>query len=112
MKVKEMNRFIRIITFGFAAAITLSPFGIYVRKSYMGDFQMIRHEMIHWKQQLEMGIIFFYIWYFIEWLVRLFVNWGNAYYSISFERESNSNEKNVNYLKTRKHFAWFQYLHK
>ena len=30
---KDMNLFVRIITFGWAAAITLAPFGIYIQKN-------------------------------------------------------------------------------
>ena len=110
MKIKEMKRFVRIITFGFAAAITLAPFGVYVRKSYMEDTEMITHESIHWKQQMEMGVLFFYLWYLIEWLVRLLTNWENAYDSISFEREAYSNEDDMNYLTIRKHYTWVKYL--
>ena len=52
----------------------------------------------------ELLFIFFYIIYFLEWIVRLFIN-KNAYRSISFEKEAYSNEDNLEYLKTRKHFA-------
>ena len=52
----------------------------------------------------ELLFIFFYIIYFLEWIVRLFIN-TNAYRSISFEKEAYSNENNLEYLKTRKHFS-------
>lgn len=92
------------------AAITLAPFGVYVLEDYMDDEVMINHESIHWKQQMEMLIIFFYFWYLIEWFVRLFTNTKNAYYAISFEHESNANGDNPKYLETRKHYSWLKYM--
>lgn len=113
-KVKKMNWFVLFITFGWAAGITLAPFGIYLKKKYMPPYRnhmgIVKHESIHWKQQLEMLIIFFYFWYLIEWIIRIFTNFGNAYKSISFEREAYANEGNENYLKTRKRFAWLKYI--
>lgn len=144
-KVKKMNGFVKFITGGWALAITLLPFGIYVNKDYwywqehnvIKWNETINHESTHWEQQKEMlvtgifiavilGIIFvllklslwwllalalipflfFYLWYLIEWFFKLFVHGREAYYNISFEREAIDNEKNLEYLKTRRHFAW------
>lgn len=69
----------------------------------------IRHESIHARQMWEMLVIGFYLWYFIEWIVRLFMP-GSAYRNISFEREAYGNQDNVEYLKQRKLFAWIKYL--
>ena len=64
-KIKKMNLFVRILTFGWAAGITLAPFGIYIKEGYENQRGIITHEKIHWQQQLEMLIIFFYLWYVI-----------------------------------------------
>lgn len=56
----------------------------------------------------ELLFVFFYLWYFIEWLVRLFMR-GNAYRHISFEREAYDHMDEPDYLKRRKHFAWMKY---
>ena len=53
----------------------------------------------------------FYLWYIVEYLIRL-LGKGDAYRNISFEQEAYSNEKDMNYLKNRKHFSWFKYLKK
>jgi hypothetical protein len=111
-KVKKMNWFVSLITFGWAAGITLAPFGIYVKEKYLTNTRMINHESIHWKQQMEMLIIFFYLWYFIEWIIKIFTNFGNAYKSLSFEREAYDNDDNLNYLNERKHFAWIKRIFK
>lgn len=38
----------------------------------------VTHEKTHTKQMLEMGVIFFYLWYVIEWFIKLIAN-GNAH---------------------------------
>ena len=53
----------------------------------------------------------FYIIYLIEWTIRLFMK-GNAYMSISFEREAYRHESDFDYLEQRKHYAWVKYLRK
>jgi len=111
-RIKEMGKFVRFITGGWAAGITLAPFGIYIVKRHLENKRMINHESIHWKQQMEMLIIFFYLWYFIEWLIRIPINGKSAYRSLSFEREAYTNDDNLNYLETRKPFSWFKYLTK
>jgi len=83
---------------------------LFVRKNCQVSELMLRHETIHSEQIKEMGVIFFYIWYVLEWLIRLFINGFNAYYMISFEQEAYDNQKNENYLSNRKHYAWFKYL--
>lgn len=72
----------------------------------------INHEEIHERQQKEMLIIPFFVWYALEFIFRLiqYRNWDKAYRNISFEREAYANEYNLDYLPTRKHFAWFNYL--
>ena len=67
---------------------------------------MVNHERIHTRQMLEMGIIFFYLWYLTEWVVRLFLK-GNAYMNLSFEREAYLYESDMDYLKHRRLFAWW-----
>lgn len=74
--------------------------------------RLINHEEIHSKQQKEMLILFFFLWYGLEFLFRLcqYGNWDKAYRNISFEREAYANQYNIAYLSNRKRFAWFKYL--
>lgn len=69
------------------------------------------HESIHTAQMKEMLYIPFYIWYFLEWLIKLLFK-GNAYRNISFEREAYDNQYNLNYLKERKRYNWIKRLFK
>ena len=110
IRIRKMNWFVRLITLNWPVAITLMPFGIFIKPDYFGDDQTIRHEMIHAKQQLEMMILPFYVWYLIEWLIRLVINWKMAYMSVSFEREAYRNDENSEYLTGRKRLAWVAYL--
>lgn len=107
-----------IIPFKGFAAINL--FGIlFVRndcKAQVSD-RMINHESIHTAQMKEMLWIFFYLWYIIEWFIKLFKygnsnedGRGDAYHNISFEREAYDNEANQQYLNSRKHYSWWYYL--
>lgn len=120
LRLKKMNWFVKILTFGWASAITLAPFAIYFNKrtwNYQNDHinewnRIVNHESIHWKQQLEMLIIPFYLWYFIEWIIKIFIYGKKAYVNLSFEREAYDNDDNLDYLKTRKHYAWVKYISK
>ena len=72
----------------------------------------LNHEEIHTAQMRELLYIGFYIWYVVEWLVRLVMyrNAHTAYRNISFEREAYMNQGNMGYLQGRGHYAWWKYL--
>lgn len=92
---------------GFAA---INLFGIlFVRKGVKVSEEMINHEAIHTAQMKEMLYIFFYLWYVVEWIVRLFKD-SDAYRNISFEREAYANEDNKDYLKNRKMYNWINFI--
>jgi len=86
---------------------------VFVRKEYgpLGE-QAVRHEYIHSLQQREMLFLFFFVWYFLEWVVRLCLcgNPLKAYRNISFERESYACQANADYPSLRRHYAWVKYL--
>lgn len=70
--------------------------------------RMINHESIHTEQMKELGYIFFYIFYIVEWFVRLFINGFAAYENISFEREAYENEDDFGYIAKRKRYSWIK----
>jgi hypothetical protein len=72
--------------------------------------ETIIHESIHIRQQLELFIIPFYFWYGIEFLIRWISGNKNAYSSLCFEQEANTNEWNSMYLKKRRFWAFIKYL--
>ena len=98
--IRKMGWFIRLITPVWVSGITIAPFGIYVYDP--DDWRVVKHELIHWRQQIELGIIFFYLWYIIEWLIKLFKYGGQAYSNISFERAA--------YAGDNRHYSFIHYL--
>jgi hypothetical protein len=78
------------------------PF-IIVPSTTVVDDILINHERIHLRQQLELLVLPFHIWYLIA-LRR------KGYMGISFEKEAYANEHNLNYLKTRPLFGFRKYL--
>jgi len=92
--------------------ITVFPFVFVKHKDLKGDKVLINHESIHLKQQLELLVLPFYMFYFIEFVIRFiqYGNWYRAYRNISFEREAYINENNLDYLKTRSFWCFMKYV--
>lgn len=92
--------------------ITIFPFVFLKHISLKADAVLINHEKIHLRQQLELLIIPFYIFYVLEFFVRLiqYKNWYTAYRNISFERESYHNQTDFGYLKKRKFWSFLKYI--
>lgn len=72
----------------------------------------VNHEKIHLRQQLEMLVIPFFVWYLLEYLIRLlqYKNAALAYQNISFEREAYAKETDLSYLKNRSFFRFLNYI--
>ena len=94
------------------SGITLFPFFFLRNVKDKGNKTLINHEKIHLRQQVELLLIFFYIWYLIEYFYRYyqFRNSHMAYKQISFEREAYAMEDDLGYLKKRKLFSFWKYL--
>jgi hypothetical protein len=92
-------------------AITLYPF-ILTNKNKIIDDYTLNHEKIHIKQQKELLIFLFYIWYGIEYLIKMikYKNSHTAYMNISFEREAYKHEQDLHYLDKRKLFSFIKYI--
>ena len=92
--------------------VTIYPFIFLKQKCFEHDKNLVNHEKIHLRQQLELLIIPFYLWYGIEFIIRiiLYKNWFKAYKNISFEREAYKNEKDLNYLQSRSLWCFFNYI--
>lgn len=92
--------------------LTFYPFVFLADKDDKLNEVFINHEKIHIRQQLELLIVPFYLWYFTEYLFRLlqFRNRKKAYYAISFEREAYANEKDLAYLNSRPFWGFMRYI--
>ncbi|WP_116789457.1 hypothetical protein [Flavobacterium psychrotrophum] len=93
-------------------AIALFPF-VFVRDAALASHPvLLNHERIHLRQQAELLVLPFYMWYIIEYGIRYlkYKDQKTAYRNISFEREAYANEKNMGYLRSRYFWKFFNYL--
>ena len=99
------NRLIKLFEWilgGGIMALAFFPF-IIMPKTTKLTTVLVNHEKIHLRQQLELLLLPFYIWYLIA-LKR------KGYFSVSFEMEAFDNENDLNYLKKRRPYAFLKYL--
>ncbi len=92
--------------------ISLWPFVIVENDELKKNKYFVNHEKIHLRQQLEMLVLFFYVWYALEWFIR-YIDCRDrmlAYRNISFEREAYRREADLNYLKKRPFWAFWKFL--
>ena len=93
------NKYIPVKDF---VAMAVWP-AIFVREGRDFTKGLQNHETIHFKQQKELLLIGFYLLYFIFW-----IKYG--YRNMPFEKEAYDNQGNLNYLDSRKRYAWIKYL--
>lgn len=92
--------------------MALFPFILVKLEKSRFDEVMIRHEIIHLRQQLELLIIPFYFFYLLNYLHNrlIYKDHHEAYMNIVFEREAYANDGLPDYLKRRKLFSWRKYF--
>lgn len=86
-------------------AITIGP--LVFSRGEMSEVTK-NHETIHWQQYIETGIIGFIFLYYLFYAIN-FLRYRDgelAYYMIPFEKEAYDNDKNLDYLETRKRYSW------
>ncbi len=103
----------KILPFPGYRAINL--FGIiFARGDKPLSERTITHETIHTKQMLETLVVGFYVWYLLEFLIKLVIclNWGRAYRSVSFEQEAYSFDGYPDWPSIRSRWFWSRYVFK
>ncbi|WP_310559813.1 hypothetical protein [Flavobacterium sp.] len=92
--------------------LTLFPFVFVKYRLDKENSVFMNHERIHLRQQLEMLFFPFFIWYFMEFLLRWmhYKKFDVAYRNISFEREAYAKEKDLHYLKNRSIWNFLKYI--
>ncbi len=85
---------------------------IWISKLTKDEVQLVRHEKIHFLQQVEMLFIFHWIFYGLFYAISRLKGHGHyvAYRYNPFEMEAYANEHDEAYLKKRKIFAWAPYI--
>lgn len=91
--------------------ITLFPFILLRRLQDKSNAVLINHEKIHMRQQLELLVVFFYIWYVAEYYYHYLKSRDSyyAYRNISFEKEAYAMENDFGYLKKRPFWNFLKY---
>lgn len=91
--------------------MALFPFVLLRDPEDAEDEVLLNHEKIHLKQQTELLILPFYIWYLAEYF--FFRAKGHdsyeAYRNISFEREAFENEEDLAYPEKRRFADFWSY---
>ena len=106
----ENSRIPKILSF-FApieiGAISLFPF-VFSRGKVSESTR--RHETIHFQQQLETLVVFFYIVYLWDYIkARISGATGKeSYRNIRAEKEAYENEMSSDYLKSRPRYSWLK----
>ena len=118
MLVIYSTRLLRFLVpwFPGIVGITLFPF-IILRKEIRGTAEAIitvNHERIHIRQQLELLVVFFAVWYIVSFIMGWVrgLAFYDAYRNIIFEREAFDRMYDLGYLKERKIFAFMKYREK
>lgn len=103
-----MKHYVKICPWLPADGMAIFPFILVKKAHFKTHSRLIFHELIHFKQQLELLILPFYVLYLLFFLWNL-ITYGNArtaYLNIPFEKEAYTHENNPNYFTSRKPFAW------
>jgi len=93
-----------------AAGMAIFPFILLKSARLKNDPEIINHEKIHLRQQLELLILPFYVLYLFNYLINVFRyrNHDLAYRNIIFEKEAYDSESDLNYLKNGAWYGWIK----
>jgi hypothetical protein len=94
-----------------ARGMALFPFILIKNRRDLTNARLLNHERIHIRQQLELLVIPFYVWYLINYAWNRLKGQDHftAYWNICFEREAFANENDFGYLKRRRLWAFLRY---
>ena len=92
--------------------MTVFPFVVVRDRNAQNYLVLMNHERIHLRQQMELLVLPFFVFYGLDYLVKLikYRDRKKAYLHIVFEREAYENEKDLAYLKSRSFWKFLKYL--
>jgi hypothetical protein len=108
----RFGKYFLIVQLSFLNVNGLAFFPFIFLKKGKNSKVLINHERIHLRQQVELLILPFYLWYIVEYFWHYYQskNHHKAYRSISFEREAYAEDNNLDYLKHRPWLAFWKYI--
>ena len=111
-KIITSPKLISLLTGKMASAMAFFPFILVRESNFKENKVLINHEIIHLRQQLELLLVIFYLWYLLEYLIRLIIyrNHYKAYRNISFEKEAFDNECDFEYNKRKNFWSFLNYI--
>jgi len=85
---------------------------VWISRLEKDEVRLMRHELIHFRQQLEMLFVFHWLFYLAFYLIARAKGHCHyiAYRHNPFELEAFGNDQDTGYLNKRKLFAWTDYL--
>lgn len=85
---------------------------IWVSRLEKNQVSLLRHEKIHFQQQLELLFVFHWLLYALFYAISRYKRHRHyiAYRYNPFELEAYRHDEDENYLKNRKRFAWIKYI--
>ena len=111
-----VRRLGRLVSLGNnAMALTVWPF-VFMHPQFKESRvfpELLQHEEIHIRQQLELlvvGALFLYVFEYLYARVIKKLDSRQAYYYTALEQEAHRNAYKPHYLKTRKPYSWVRYL--
>lgn len=95
------------------SGMALWPFVLIRDREGLTDASLLRHELIHLRQQMELLILPFYLLYVLNYAVNVlrYKNGEKAYREILFEREAYAMDTSEDYIQQRKPYAWLRMFH-
>jgi hypothetical protein len=92
--------------------MALFPFILLAKPELRHNPQLMRHERIHHRQQIELFILPFYIAYLGQYFYFRLKGYTHdrAYRALCFEREAFTQDTNPEYLRRRVPFSFLRYL--
>lgn len=105
-KIYTRSRIFRYYT-GFSFFIF-----VWISRLEKNEERLLRHETIHFRQQLEMGFVLHWILYVLFYVIARSKGHRHyiAYRYNPFELEAYANDTDHSYLARRKYFAWIGYV--
>jgi hypothetical protein len=97
--------------FRFYTGFSLFIF-IWISRLEKNEERLVRHETIHFRQQVEMLFVFHWLSFVFFYLISRSKGHGHyiSYRYNPFELEAYEHDADMTYLQTRRPFAWVNYL--
>lgn len=60
-------KYVKWLPMKWAIGMAVPPLGIFIRKGHENNDRIHKHELVHWEQYQDRGVLGFYIGYLYHW---------------------------------------------